>query len=201
VCRLLVTGSLCFFFSRLSYNKNYEEYNTLYSMNVSSLPPSSVAVSCLPERKISLRFARFGAVCMHCVQQSNTGGSCSTSSFATCAPEPPNNVDKLRVRKPVPSNSKCKSYHRRCFSASSQGMLSSKGCAALAAFENLTLADSSDESPSKSASFKSLLSPDMPPTPVLGPTIVFKEPPVFSELDCDTVTPSSECMSPPPLDL
>jgi len=169
--------------------------------------PASVGpagTSCLPERKFSLHFARFGAVCMHCVPNTGSGGSSgNNSSVSKSLPEPPNSFDKLRLRKPVSSssNSKYKGYHRRSYSTNSQGMLSSRGCAALAAFENLSLGDNDDDSFPRSSSFKRLVSTEIPPTPILGPTVVGKEPPVFGDLDCDTVTPSSESISPPPLDL
>jgi len=158
-----------------------------------------VPPSVLPERKITLRFARFGAVCMHCVPGLSSGGSSSTM------PDPPTNVDKARVRKPLSSSSnKLKNGHRRCFSATSQGMHTSKECAVLSAFESLTLGGAKDESPlmSPNTKFRRLVSTEMPPTPLLGPTIR-KEPeiPAFSDLDCDTLTPSSECISPPPMEL
>jgi len=172
---------------------------------MTALPSPPVGVSCLPERKITLRFARFGAVCMHCITPTNSGGPTTT----TTVKDPQNTTtcnEKVR-RKPVVSsfNSKPKpTGHRRCFSATSQGSLSSKGCAALAAFEALCLSDGLDDSvsPPPRRKFKSMFSTEMPPTPVLGPT-TRKEPdiPAFNDLDCDTTTPSSECMSPPPLDL
>lgn len=163
---------------------------------MTSLPSHSAGASCLPEKKITLRFARFGAVCMHCVQPSNSGGPSTTVA------EPQTSVEKARQRKPV--TSKPKGGHRRCFSATSQGMLSSKGCAVLSAFDALTLSDANDDSEiaSRTRKYRRLVSTEMPPTPVLGPTIR-QEPdiPAFRDLDCDTMTPSSESITPPPLDL
>jgi len=174
---------------------------------MTALPSTTnVGGSCLPERKITLRFARFGAVCMHCVAPTNTGGS----STSVTVPEPQcnNYNDKLRLRKPVvpsfnPKNLKS-GLHHRSFSATTQGSLSSKGCAVLAAFDGLCLNDTVDDCPTTKYrnKFRRLFSTsEMPPTPVLAPTRKEPEIPAFSDLDCDTITPSSESMSPPPLDL